>query len=113
MNLRRPEGTPPWRFNHLKTPLLASQEPVKESSRTFIIFHGLGENHSRSLPFQQSQKTYILDQLLVILLPKEYLAENWDTVELTEIMDSVRQKMQLMEFQILQRYRNSVPESSH
>jgi hypothetical protein len=35
-----PEGTPLRRFNYLKTPPLASQEPVMDAIRTFTIFHG-------------------------------------------------------------------------
>jgi hypothetical protein len=45
-----------------------------------------------------SKKTYTQHQLLVLLLRKEYLAEDYrDTVELTEIMDTIRQKIQLKE----------------
>lgn len=45
-----------------------------------------------------SKKTYTQHQLLVLLLLKEYLAEDYrDTIELTEIMDSVRKKIQLKE----------------
>jgi len=45
-----------------------------------------------------SKKTYTQHQLLVLLLLKEYLAEDYqDTIELTEIMDSVREKIQLKE----------------
>jgi len=56
MTCAAPKGTPPRRFNYLKTPRLTSQEPVTDASRTFTIFHGLGANHSRSYPFQQSHK---------------------------------------------------------
>jgi len=35
-----PEGTPPRRFNYLKTPPLASQEPVMDAPHTFTICHG-------------------------------------------------------------------------
>ncbi len=45
-----------------------------------------------------SKKTYSQHQLLILLLRKEYLAEDYrDTFELTEIMDSVREKIQLKE----------------
>ena len=45
-----------------------------------------------------SKRTYTQHQLLVLLLLKEYLAEDYrDTIELTEIMDSVREKIQLKE----------------
>ena len=43
-----------------------------------------------------SKKTYTQHQLLTLLLLKEYLAEDYrDTVELLEIMDSIRQKIDL------------------
>ena len=45
-----------------------------------------------------SKKTYTQHQLLILLLLKEYLAEDYrDTVELTEIMDSLREKIHLDE----------------
>ncbi len=45
-----------------------------------------------------SKKTYTQHQLLILLLLKEYLAEDYrDTVELTEVMDTVKQKIQLKE----------------
>jgi transposase len=45
-----------------------------------------------------SKKTYTQHQLLVLLLLKEYLSEDYrDTVELTEIMDSLREKINLNE----------------
>jgi calcineurin-like phosphoesterase family protein len=45
-----------------------------------------------------SKKTYTQHQLLTLLLLKEYLAEDYrDIVELTEIMDSLRQKINLDE----------------
>ncbi len=45
-----------------------------------------------------SKKTYTQHQLLTLLLLKEYLAEDYrDTVELIEIMDSIRQKIELEE----------------
>ena len=45
-----------------------------------------------------SKKTYTQHQLLILLLLKEYLAEDYrDTVELTEIMDSLREKIHLNE----------------
>lgn len=55
-----------------------------------------------------SKKTYTQHQLLVLLLLKEYLAEDYrDTIELTEIMDSIREKIQLQEvphFTTLQKF---------
>jgi transposase len=43
-----------------------------------------------------SPKTYTQHQLLILLLLKEYLSEDYrDTVELTEIMDSLREKIRL------------------
>jgi transposase len=45
-----------------------------------------------------SPKTYTQHQLLILLLLKEYLSEDYrDTVELTEIMDSLRKKIRLDE----------------
>ena len=45
-----------------------------------------------------SKKTYTQHQLLILLLLKEYLSEDYrDTVELTEIMDSLREKIHLDE----------------
>jgi hypothetical protein len=45
-----------------------------------------------------SKKTYTQHQLLVLLLLKEYLSEDYrDTIELTAVMDSVRQKIHLKE----------------
>jgi len=45
-----------------------------------------------------SKKTYTQHQLLILLLLKEYLSEDYrDTVELTEVMDSLREKIQLDE----------------
>jgi transposase len=45
-----------------------------------------------------SRKTYTQHQLLILLLLKEYLAEDYrDTAELTEIMDSLRDKIHLNE----------------
>jgi hypothetical protein len=32
-----------------------SQDPGTDASRPFTIFHGLGENHCRSCPFQQNR----------------------------------------------------------
>ncbi len=46
MTCAAPEGTPPRRFNYLKTPPLASQDSVTDASRTFTIFHG----RMRSIP---------------------------------------------------------------
>ena len=45
-----------------------------------------------------SKKTYTQHQLLILLLLKEYLSEDYrDTVELTEIMESLREKIHLDE----------------
>jgi len=45
-----------------------------------------------------SRKTYTQHQLLILLLLKEYLSEDYrDTVELAEIMDSLRKKIHLDE----------------
>ena len=45
-----------------------------------------------------SKKTYTQHQLLILLLLKEYLAEDYrDAIELTEIMDSLREKINLDE----------------
>ena len=45
-----------------------------------------------------SRKTYTQHQLLILLLLKEYLSEDYrDTVELAEIMDSLREKIHLDE----------------
>ena len=45
-----------------------------------------------------SKKTYTQHQLLILLLLKEYLSEDYrDTVELTEIMESLREKIHLEE----------------
>jgi len=55
-----------------------------------------------------SRKTYTQHQLLILLLLKEYLSEDYrDTVELTEIMDSLREKIRLDEvphFTTLQKF---------
>lgn len=43
-----------------------------------------------------TKKTYTQHQLLILLLLKEYLAEYYrDTIELTDIMDSIGEKIQL------------------
>jgi len=45
-----------------------------------------------------SKRTYTQHQLLALLLLKEYLSEDYrDTVELTEVMDALREKIQLDE----------------
>ncbi len=45
-----------------------------------------------------SKRTYTQHQLLILLLLKEYLGEDYrDTVELTEIMDSLRERINLDE----------------
>lgn len=47
---------------------------------------------------ESSKITYTQHQLLILLLLKEYLSEDYrDTVELTEIMDSLRKKIHLYE----------------
>ena len=56
-----------------------------------------------------SKKTYTQHQLLILLLLKEYLSEDYrDTVELTEIMDSLREKSILMKSPISRRSISSV-----
>jgi hypothetical protein len=61
-----------------------------------------------------SKKTYTQHQLLILLLLKEYLSEDYrDTVELTEIMDSLREKICLDEVPTSPRFRNSVNGSGH
>jgi hypothetical protein len=45
-----------------------------------------------------SEKVYTQHQLLILLLLKEYLAEDYrDTIELTEIMESLRERIHLEE----------------
>jgi transposase len=45
-----------------------------------------------------SKRTYTQHQLLILLLLKEYLSEDYrDTIELTEIMESLREKIHLNE----------------
>ena len=45
-----------------------------------------------------SKRTYTQHQLFILLLLKEYLAEDYrDTVELTEVRDTIKQKIQLTE----------------
>ena len=45
-----------------------------------------------------SKKTYTQNQLLTVFLLKEFLAKDYrDTVELIEIMDSIRQRIELDE----------------
>ena len=45
-----------------------------------------------------SKRTYPQHQLFILLLLKEYLAEDYrDTVELTEVRDTIKQKIQLTE----------------
>jgi transposase len=60
-----------------------------------------------------SKKTYTQHQLLIILLLKEYLAEDYrDAVELTEIMDSLREKIHLEEvphFTTIQKFCQRIP----
>ena len=56
-----------------------------------------------------SRKTYTQHQLLLLLLLKEYLSEDYrDTVELTEVMDTLREKLQLDAVPISPRSRSSV-----
>ena len=59
MTCAAPEGTPPRRFNYLKIPLPSSQEPGTDACQTFTIFHGLGEDNSRSCPFLQSKNIFL------------------------------------------------------
>jgi len=56
--------------------------------------------HSRILLYSSkfSKRIYTQQQLLILLLLKEYLSEDYrDTVELTEIMNSLREKIHLDE----------------
>jgi hypothetical protein len=63
------------------------------------LFFGLIKN-TRILLYtsKYSQKTYNQHQLLILLFMKDYIAEDYrDTLELTGIMDSLREKIQLDE----------------
>jgi hypothetical protein len=68
------------------------------SANRYIRFVGLSSGLIRdsSIPLYSSkfsQKTYTQHQLLILFLLKEYLSEDFrDTVELTEIMDSLRKE---------------------
>ena len=60
-----------------------------------------------------SKKTYTQHQLLVLLLLKEYLAEDYrDTVELLKLWIPSNRRFNSRKYLILRRYRNSVTESS-
>ena len=73
------------------------------SANRYIRFVELSSGLIRDsrIPFfssKFSRKTYTQHQLLILLLLKEYLSEDYqDTVELTEIMDSLREKIHLDE----------------
>ncbi|MGA2161551.1 MAG: IS5 family transposase [Methanoregula sp.] len=76
---------------------------MKKSTNRYIRFVELsyGLIKDSRIPLKSSKfskKTYTQHQLLTLLLLKEYLSEDYrDTVELTEIMDSLREKIQLDE----------------
>jgi len=63
MTCAAPEGTPPRRFNELKTPPTAFQRAA-DACHTFTIFHGLGENHSRSFPFPLNRFSCVLKKCI-------------------------------------------------
>jgi len=50
---------PPRRFNYFKDSSPILSRVVMDASRTSTIFHGLGENHSRSRPFLQSRLLFM------------------------------------------------------
>ena len=79
------------------------KETIKKSTNRYIRFVELSTRLIKDsrIPLyssKYSKKTYTQHQLLILLLLKEYLAEDYrDTVELTEIMGSVREKINLNE----------------
>ena len=79
------------------------KETLKKSTNQYTRFVELSAGlikDSRIPLFSSkfSSKTYTRHQLLTLLLLKEYLTEDYrDTVELTEIMDSLREKIHLDE----------------
>ena len=83
--------------------LITCKETIKKSTNRYIKFveisFGLIRNSRIPLYSSKfSKKIYTQHQLLILLLLKEYLAEDYrSTVELTEIMDSLREKINLDE----------------
>ena len=79
------------------------KETLKKSTNRYIRFVELsaGLIKDSRIPLYSSKfsrKTYTQHQLLILLLLKEYLSEDYrDTVELTEIMDSLRETIHLDE----------------
>jgi len=83
--------------------LITRKEAFKKSTNQYIKFVEISFGlirHSR-IPLYSSKfskKIYTQHQLLTLLLLKEYLAEDYrNTIELTEIMDSLREKINLDE----------------
>ena len=61
-----------------------------------------------------SKKTYTQHQLLILLLLKEYLAEDYrDIIELSEVWIRSGRRYSSKKYLILQRFRSFVTESSH
>jgi hypothetical protein len=83
--------------------LITRKETIKKSTNRYIKFVeiSLGLIRNSRIPLYSSKfskKIYTEHQLLTLLLLKEYLAEDYrNTVELTEIMDSLREKINLDE----------------
>jgi len=79
------------------------KETIKKSTNRYIRFVELSSGLIKDsrIPLYSSKfsrKTYTQHQLLILLLLKEYLSEDYrDTVELTGIMDSLREKINLNE----------------
>jgi len=81
--------------------LITRKETFKKSTNRYINFVEISFGlirHSR-IPLYSSKfskKIYTQHQLLALLLLKEYLAEDYrNTIELTEIMDFLREKINL------------------
>ncbi|HEU19002.1 MAG TPA: hypothetical protein ENO00_06390 [Deltaproteobacteria bacterium] len=78
-----------------------TKEPVPGSTNKYISFidAALDAVKASRIPLYSSRfskKTYNQHQLMVIILFKDYLREDYrDTVELLAIMDSVREKQDL------------------
>lgn len=78
-----------------------TKEPVLGSTNKYISFidAALDAVKASRIPLYSSRfskKTYNQHQLMVIILFKDYLQEDYrDTVELLAIMDSVREKLDL------------------
>jgi len=84
------------------------------STNRYIRFVELSSGLNPRLPnstvlSKYSKKIYTQHQLLILLLLKEYLSEDYrDTVELTEIMDSLRKRSISMKYRISRRFTSSV-----